>query len=469
MTRDLCIIGGGPAGMAAASMAARHGLSVTLIDERPSAGGQIYRGLEDGPLKGGLGPDYAAGSSLIDRFRKADVDAHFGATLWRVDHGDNGGFASFISGGVSRRVTYKNLILATGAMERPVAFEGWTLPGVMGVGAAQLLLKSSAIAPNGKIVLAGNGPLLLLFANQLLDLGVKISAILDTAPRKNPAAVAAQHLPALFANRAKLAKGLAMQRAIRAAGIKVYRDVSALRALGKERVEAVAFAANGNSHDLPVDTLLTHEGVIPNTQLSRALNCAHVWDAGQNCLRPDVDRFGETSLAGVFVVGDGATINGAIAAPASVEIAVGRILERAGMLDDAGRATITAAHPVMKRERAFRPFLDTLYPPRIAAAPLSDATLVCRCEAVSAGTMRQAVRDGAAGPAQAKAFTRAGMGPCQGRVCGSIVTGLIAQERHTSPADVGAYHVRFPLKPVTIGEMAKSRDKDNQDEAHHAA
>ena len=371
MTRDLCIIGGGPASMAAASMAARHGLSVTLIDERPSAGGQIYRGLEDGPLKDRLGPDYAAGASLIDGLRKADVDAHFAATLWRVDHGDNGGFASFISGGVSRRVAYKNLILATGAMERPVAFEGWTLPGVMGVGAAQLLLKSSAIAPNGKIMLAGNGPLLLLFANQLLDLGVKISAILDTAPKNNPAAVAVFHLPALFANRAKLAKGLAMQRAIRAAGIKTYRDVSALRALGKERVEAVTFTANGNSHDLPVDTLLTHEGVMPNTQLSRALDCAHIWDAGQNCLRPDVDRFGETSLAGVFVVGDGAAINGAIAAPASAEIAVGRILDQAGRLDDGGRVAITAAHAVMKCERAFRPFLDTLYPPRISHSRFS--------------------------------------------------------------------------------------------------
>ncbi|MCM2474519.1 FAD-dependent oxidoreductase [Rhizobium sp. CG5] len=469
---DLCVVGAGPSGMAAAVMAARHGLSVALLDERPSAGGQIYRGLEDGPFRhsAALGAEYQEGSKAIASLRNADLSVCFGANLWRVDLSDTGGVASYGQAGASRRLAFGDLVLATGAMERPVPFEGWALPGIMGVGAAQLLLKTSAIVPSRRLVLAGNGPLMLLFATQLLQLGVEISAILDTSVKVSRVAAAIRHARGLWLNRDKIRKGAGLIRAIRRAGVPVYRNVSSLSASGSERIAAVTFDGDKGQTTLSVDTLLIHEGIIPNTQLSRALGCRHVWDEGQQCLRPDIDRFGESSLKRVFIVGDGAAITGAIAAPASAEIAIGRILDRDGRSDERSRATVRKAAATLARERAFRPFLDELYTPRLAAARQSDATLVCRCEEVSAGTLRSALKDGAIGPSQAKVFTRCGMGACQGRVCGPIVSQLIASETGRPIGDVGQYNIRYPLKPVTLFDMARCGvDEERHEGTEHVA
>jgi NADPH-dependent 2,4-dienoyl-CoA reductase/sulfur reductase-like enzyme len=457
--------------MAAAAMAADHGLSVALIDERPNAGGQIYRGLEGGPFRhcAVLGSDYAHGLEIIARFRSAHVTALFGVILWRVDMTETGGVASYSKDGVPQRLAFRKLILATGAIERPVAFEGWTLPGVMGVGAAQLLLKSSAIAPSGRVVLAGSGPLMLLFATQLLAFNIEISAILDTAPKVDRIGAALGNVGGIFRNFEKMRKGLRMQRDIRGAGIPVHRNVSTLTARGGDCINSIVFETNGLQHETKVDTLLIHEGIVPNTQLSRALGCKHVWDEGQRCQRPELDEYGESTVAGVFIVGDSARVTGATAAPASADIAVGRILEQMDRANASSRATSRRAAATMARERAFRPFIDALYPPRISVSPVSDTTIVCRCEEVSAGAIRSAVKDGAVGPAQAKAFTRCGMGPCQGRMCGPVVSALIAGATDRTVADVGAYNVRFPLKPVTFAEMAQCGDGGNQEESHHAA
>ena len=468
---DLCVVGSGPAGIAASVMAAKHGLSVVLLDERPDAGGQIYRGLEHGPFRNSsaLGADYRQGEEAIARLRAANVTTCFGSNLWRIDMGETGGVASYSHDGVSRRLAFADLVLANGAIERPVPFDGWTMPGVMGVGAAQLLLKTSAIVPAGRIALAGNGPLMLLFASQLLGLEVEITAILDTSPGTFALSAAAANVSGLLRNLDKVSKGLRLMRDIRRAGIPVHRNVSSLSASGHGRIDAIRFDADGAENHLEIDTLLVHEGIIPNTQLPRALGCVHVWDDGQNCLRPDIDRFGESSIAHVYIVGDGAAINGAIAAPASAEIAVGRILERTGRNDERSLATVRRASAVLARERAFRPFLDARYPPRLSAASPSDQTIICRCEEVSAATLRSAVKDGAVGPSQAKAFTRCGMGACQGRVCGPIVSQLIATETGRPIGEVGPYNVRFPLKPVTVFDMARcGRDRDLTEGSEYA-
>ncbi|MBB1251568.1 NAD(P)/FAD-dependent oxidoreductase [Rhizobium sp. G21] len=468
---DICVVGGGPAGMAAAEMAARHGRSVALLDERPSAGGQIYRGLEDGPFSRSeaLGADYRQGADVISRFRSARVTSFFGVDLWRIDMSETGGVASFVHDGASSRLAFGDLILATGAMERPVPFEGWTLPGVMGVGVAQLLLKTSAIAPSGRIALAGNGPLLLLFATQLLKLGVEISAILDTSPRISRIAAVLEHARGLASNAGKVLKGAGYIRAVRRAGVSVYRDVSSLSASGGDRISSIAFEAEGGARKIDVDALLVHEGIIPNTQLSRALGCRHIWDAAQKCLRPEIDAFGESSVARVFIVGDGAAITGAVAAPASAEIAVGRILDRLGHGGAELGLSLRRASRTLSRERAFRPFLDALYPPRLSVAAPDDATILCRCEEVTAGMLRAAIKDGAIGPSQAKAFTRCGMGACQGRVCGPIVSQLMSAETGRSIGDIGSYNVRYPLKPITLQDMARSGDDARPAGGEHAA
>lgn len=465
---DVLVIGGGPAGMTAAAAAANAGLSVALVDERPDAGGQIYRGLEGGPFResGSLGTDYSKGASIIERFRSASIATFFGASLWRIDTDQNGGKALFYSSGLHTTMSFRKLILATGAMERPVPFPGWTLPGVMNLGAAQLLLKSSALVPSGRVALLGNGPLLFLFAQQLTNAGVKIASILDTAPRVSRLALGIKHMRALVANREKVLKGIGMLRTVRQSGIPVYRDVSTVVALGQERLKRLTFVSSGQSGQLELDLLLVHEGLIPNTHLSHALGCKHVWSNSQACFIPVTDGRGRSSNRNVFIIGDGASIRGADAAPASAEVAVATILADLDKVDTKNCKKMTRALQSLRQEESFRPFLNSLYPPRLSVAPIADETIICRCEEVKASTLREAIKDGAIGPAQVKAYTRCGMGPCQGRMCALQVSQLLARETSSSIGDVGSYNVRFPLKPILLGDMAAAADIQESKDRH---
>jgi NADPH-dependent 2,4-dienoyl-CoA reductase/sulfur reductase-like enzyme len=196
--------------------------------------------------------------------------------------------------------------------------------------------------------------------------------------------------------------------------------------------------------------------VIPNTQISLALQVAHRWDEAQLCWRPIVDEWGRTSLPNIAIAGDGGGIAGAEAAALSGRLAALDAAAALGRLDITGRdrraGPIRAA---LAREQAIRPFLDALYrPSRSVLVPAEDDTIACRCEEVSVGRIRRAVRLGAPGPNQLKAFTRCGMGPCQGRICGPIVSAVIAEARGVPIAEIGTYRPRAPYKPITVGAIA---------------
>ncbi len=200
--------------------------------------------------------------------------------------------------------------------------------------------------------------------------------------------------------------------------------------------------------------LLVHEGVVPNIHPTMALGCAHDWRDDQLCWVPRLDAWGETSLPGLFVAGDGAGIAGAQAAGWRGEIAAIGVAQRLGRVDDA-EATRRATAPRRQLDRALaiRPFLDALFRPRAALFAPSDDTVVCRCEELTARDIRAAAT-GTPGPNQVKAFTRAGMGPCQGRQCGYTVAHLLAAMQKRPVAEIGFYRIRPPLKPVTLGELA---------------
>ena len=168
MNLDLAIVGAGPAGMAAAVEAAEHGLSVAVLDDQPEPGGQIYRGIERaGPeLSTILGEEYCAGRTLARDFRAAGIDYRPNSAVWRLDVGAR---LAFSRDGRAATLAADRVLIATGAMERPVPVPGAERPGVMGAGAAQTLLKASGLVPAGRVVLAGSGPLLLLVGCQLLD------------------------------------------------------------------------------------------------------------------------------------------------------------------------------------------------------------------------------------------------------------------------------------------------------------
>lgn len=449
MSVDLAIVGAGPAGMAAAALAAELGLDILLADEQDSPGGQIYRGVERAPADTPLGRDYRAGLRLAEALRKSRLDYRPATTVWHID-ADNTLYLAHR--GHAETVGARRIVLAGGAIERPVPIPGWTLPGVMSAGAAQTLLKTADLVPEGRIVLAGQGPLLYLVAVQLAQAGAPPAMVLETTPSANWRE-AARRWRSLWPGRGMLERGAGLLFALAAAGVPVRRGVRSLRALGRDGLDRVRWEGG----ETAADHLFLHEGVIPNVQASRALGLAHEWDEGQSCWRPALDEWGRTSRAGLSIAGDGGGIAGAAAAALSGRLAALDAAAALGRIgDEECRRRARPIRAALARERALRPFLDRLYrPAREVLAPREDAIIACRCEEVSVGEIRRAARLGAPGPNQAKAFTRCGMGPCQGRICGPIVAAVMAEALGKPVAEIGAFRPRAPWKPITLGALAE--------------
>lgn len=461
MKDDVVVIGAGPGGLSAATELARAGVQVRLIDEQPYAGGQVYRASERvarsaETLRKWLGADYAQGLDLIKSARREkDIEWLPGTSVWDINCQDGAIELGLDTGNTSSLLKARHVVLATGAMERPTPFAGWQLPGVMSIGAAQTLFKDSGLLPVDGVVMAGGGPLLYLFANQLLNAGVAIHAILDTARKWPPADAWWPMIGAALGNLPQLTKGLEWRSNIARSGVQHNFAVERIEARGNDSLKAVRFWQNGRVKELIASVLLVHDGVVPNTHLTRAANCDHEWDAPQQCWRPRLNDEGRTSQSRLWVVGDGAGIMGAEAAALQGQAIGRRVASELGAKQPGTpKAMATAGEKRLVRLKRLRRFLDQIYPPADAFSTLQDDTTVCRCEAVSAGEIRGLAKLGCTGPNQARSFTRAGMGPCMGRQCGLSVSRLLAEETGKSMQEVGAFSVRAPVKPITLAQLA---------------
>jgi len=449
---DLAIIGAGPAGMTAAITARRHGLSVAVVDEQPAPGGQIFRAVTSpSPLPASvLGPDYHAGRTLAERFLACGADYRPGSLVWQEEKGT----LDLTGPDGPQSLTAKRIIVAGGAIERPFPVPGWTLPGVMTAGAAQILLKTVATAAPGA-VFAGSGPLIYLVVAQYARAGVPVAALLDTTP-SGARLKALRHLPGALTAPSYLRKGLGLLAEIRRAGIRVISHVEALRIEGENTARSVRWQAGSESGEIAADTVFLHHGVIPNVNLAMALGCRHVFDDSQRCWKPERDRWGRSSRPDIFVAGDAGGILGASCAELTGELAALAACADLGLLPaDEAERTAGPAFVRLRRESAIRPFLEALYRPASQfLAPVDHDTLLCRCEEVTRGAVAAAVAEQCQGPNQLKAFTRAGMGPCQGRLCGHSIGETMAALIGRSPAEIGYLRIRMPVKPVTLGDMA---------------
>jgi NADPH-dependent 2,4-dienoyl-CoA reductase/sulfur reductase-like enzyme len=414
---DYVIVGAGPAGLAAAVRARSYGLAVIVLDEQALPGGQIYRAIE----RAGrdrfsiLGKDYRHGQTLVERFRQSSADYLPAATVWHISPDRR---IYYLEDNKARTISAKYLLIASGAQERPVPIPGWTLPGVMGAGAIDVLFKSSALMPDGRVVMAGSGPLLYLVAGHLLDCNVRLEAILDTGTFKD-AVRAARWLPGALRAPDYLLKGLAMLRRIRKSGVPHRRGISALRAGGNHHVARVFFNHGRTQHRIETDFLILHDGVVPNNQITRLLGCDHRWNPIQRYWQPKLDHWGNTSIQGIAVAGDTGGIYGARSAELAGNLAAIDTAFRLNLISRRERDdTATPIRRKLRRERAVRPLLEAMYTPNPEFyVPRDDDTLVCRCEEVTAGQIRDAAAHGGMGPNQVKAKIRCGMGPCQGRMC----------------------------------------------------
>lgn len=446
---DVVVIGAGPAGMAAALTSKRRGLKVLLLDEQPQVGGQIYRSITstDSQREKILGADYVYGKTLAGQIQSEQVECWQGAAVWQVDPDK---VVHVLHNNATRRIVAQSIVLATGAMERPFPVPGWTMPGVMTAGAGQILLKNASVVPQVPVVLAGCGPLLYLLTAQYIRAGVQIKAVLDTAGGTNWR-LAIAHASSLLAGWGYVSKGLGLLREIKAAGIPFYKNISQLQIQGDGAVSGVSFFSAGRQQQIATELVLLHQGVVPNTQVSWSLRAEHRWDEEQLCWVPVLDEFGQTSVPGIYIAGDSAGIGGALVAEMQGELAGIGI---ANALAAGSPQSGSEQRDKIRQHLAIRPFLNQQYRPKDEFRIPADNVVVCRCEEVTAGSIREQVKLGCVGPNQTKSFSRCGMGPCQGRQCGLTVTEVIAQAAQLSPQEVGYYRIRPPLKSLSLAQLA---------------
>ncbi|WP_369274669.1 NAD(P)/FAD-dependent oxidoreductase [Streptomyces sp. R11] len=449
---ELAVIGAGPAGLAAALAAAAQGVRVALVDSAAEAGGQFYR--QPAPAlrarrAQALHHQWRTWERLRDGLARSDVRFLTEHHVWGVER-DSEGFTVHALLGPEQRepaaVHARAVLLATGGYERVLPFPGWTLPGVVTAGGAQAMLKGGLVVPGRTAVVAGTGPLLMPVATGLAAAGVEIAALVEAAAPKS----LVRHGRALAA---KLPEGAGYAARLLRHRVRLLARHTVVRAHGDDRLTGVTVAAldadgrvrPGTERHLPCDTLAVGHGMLPHTDLAETLDCRLDGPAVA------VDDEQRTDVPGVWAAGESTGIGGSALALAEGHIAgLSAAARLKGTEPDPARWAAAAKSRTGLRKLAAA--LDAAYPPPAHwSDQVTDDTLVCRCEEVTAGAVREAVAELGAGDVRTvKLLTRAGMGWCQGRVCGPAVAGLAGCELAPSR--------RSFARPVPLGVLARQHD-----------
>jgi NADPH-dependent 2,4-dienoyl-CoA reductase/sulfur reductase-like enzyme len=460
MTAVEClVVGGGPAGLAAAVTAAAAGLRVTLADENPELGGQYYRQMPstfEAREPARLAPEYREGRSLIDAVRAQGVDLRMDTVVWGLFDGRT---AALASRDRTEFVAAETLILASGAYDRPVPFPGWTLPGVLSAGGAQNLMKGYGVLPGRRVLVAGSGPLLLVVAHYLLAGGARVVALCEAASLEGAWREAWRLVPHLNL----VQQGYRYWRELRAAGVPVLWGHIIRRAVGHHEVTAAAISrCDAHWRPIPssertydVDTLVVGYGFVSSVELTRLAGCEHQYRADLDSWVPVRNDDLETTVPGVYAIGDGAAVAGSAVALEEGRLAGLAAAWRLGKLPERQwRRRRARARARLRHLAGFRGVMDRLYRIRPALYTLADHdTILCRCEELTIDDARALIAEGACQLNEVKALTRIGMGRCQGRLCGPTVAHLIAQETGRLVPEAGVFTARPPTKPVPLAAL----------------
>lgn len=458
---QIVVVGGGPGGLCAALSAAQNGAEVTLLDAYPAPGGQYYHQPPRWRLANATRRQMQ-GRALWQRAQAAGVKIRSEVLVW------NASSERILSlNGLEgvEEIQADALILATGAYERPAAFPGWTLPGVITSGAAQILLYHK-VRPGKRLLVAGAGPLQLVTAAHLVQAGVKVAAVLEGGRLVSKGL---RQPWALWGQWERAREGLESLLTLASRKVPFLSGWGILAAHGDEQVEGATIArldANwrpipGTEREVACDTICTGYGLVPFNALSRLCGAEQEWQPGQGGEVPRRDVWMQTSVPGIYAVGDGAGIGGyrmamlegllaGMAASAATVVAGEK-------KDDAElEKTIKKARAALRQEQAFQRVYASLFTPGPGIYELAQAdTLVCRCEGVTQERLEQAVWEGAATSGEIKAATRCGMGECQGRICGHHVYHTLAQMTGKRLEEVGVYSARPPLFPLPLKALGK--------------
>jgi NADPH-dependent 2,4-dienoyl-CoA reductase/sulfur reductase-like enzyme len=441
------VVGAGPAGMRACETLVAAGLRPVLIDEAQRPGGRIY---QQPPVGAGRPAAELYGSEAAKAQRihalqtqLAGAIEHRPETLvWNCF----GNALDLLGPDGASRLGFDALILATGATDLALPFPGWTMPGVYALGGAQIALKTQGCGIGRRVAFLGAGPLLPLVAWQYMQAGAEVVAVLDATPF----AAKLRALPRMLFAPATLAKGVRYVADLKRAGVAMFSAVSRPRVEGDGHVERIVFEAGGVERAIACDALGASFGLRSETQLADLAGCRFAFEPRTRQYLPERDAAGRTSRKDVYVAGDGAGIGGADSAELAGERAALALVEDLGLRFDANRVAFLDGR--LARLDVFRRGLEAAYPfPSHLLDVLDDAVTLCRCEGISVGALRADVRGKDARELnRLKAFSRIGMGRCQGRMCGRAAAELLATTRGEPLASAGRLRGQPPVKPIPM-------------------
>ncbi|SEJ59091.1 FAD/NAD(P)-dependent oxidoreductase [Paraburkholderia diazotrophica] len=457
MAATVIVIGAGPAGVRAAQALVEAGLRPVVIDEGRRDGGQIYRRQPEGftrtyeTLYGTQAQHAHALHRDFDALR-TKIDYVPDTLVWNVEPGA----VHVVSGTRHRKIAFDALIICSGATDRLMPVPGWHHAGTYSLGGAQVALKSQGCAIGARVAMMGTGPLLYLVAAQYVKAGATVSAVLDTSTL----AQRLRALPQLLAIPSALKKGIALMGVLKNARVPVYRGITpiAIEGTPQEGVQRVRVKqANGTMLQVECDAVALGYHLRSETQLADLAGCEFRFDQALQQWLPVADEDGRSSVKGVYLAGDGARVRGADAAERAGRLAALAALKDIGMRHDDTEAV--ELRKQLSRFTRFAAGLRTAFPwPARFAAALPDETIVCRCEAITAGELRRVVNEmGAKEANRAKAFSRVGMGRCQGRFCAHAGAEVIAAQARVPLEAVGRLRGQAPVKPLP---MALSSHED---------
>jgi len=427
---------------------ARGGLRPIVFDEAERPGGQIYRqppagGARESSAIYGFDAKKAEAIHRVLREAGGPIDYRPRTLVWNVF----GRRLDLLAPEGQREQPFDRLILATGAIDRVLPFPGWTLPGVFTLGGAQIALKAQGVTIGRRVALVGAGPLLPLVAHQYAKAGANVVAALDATTF----AAKLGQISGLLASSDTFAKGLWYTARNRLRGVDVRYGIRSLRVEGTDRVEALVWREpSGEERRVECDAVGASFGLRPEAQLADLAGCRFAFAADTRQWLPERSGEGRSSVAGVYLAGDGARIGGADVAELQGRRTALAVLEDLGRGVD--RREVARLDRSLARQARFRRALDAAYPfPGHLVDAVGDDEIICRCEGVTVGALRQAARDrGAREINRVKAATRIGMGRCQGRVCGEAAAELLARACGEDIERIGRLRGQPPVKPIPI-------------------
>jgi len=468
LATDVCVVGAGPAGLAAAVSAGQAGVTVALVDSAATVGGQYWRHPPSRPWNAVIDRDVHHDVGEFARLsNQAAALAREGALtylpgqfVWTVSETPEGCRVRAVAEEPIREETVVDArlaILATGAMDRPLPFPGWDLPGVLTVGGLQSLLKGHGVLAGQRILLAGTGPLLLSTAALVLARGGTVAGVIESARPLRWV----RHLRALAGVPARVVEGAGYMAALTRHRVTVQTSAMVIAACGGDRVSRVTSAriaqdgrvAPGSQHTHEVSLLAVSYGFTPRLELHAAAGCALARDAkGNVSVEVDDDQF--TSCPGVLSAGEPTGIGGASLALVEGQIAGTAAARRLGR-SGGQTGELVALKRRRRTLRAFAAAMASVYTiPSVWPEFLTDDTTICRCEEVTYAEIKRALELGASDVRTVKLLSRAGMGWCQGRICGYPVSCLIPGAPGGT-ADVAS--LRIPIAaPLPLSVLASA-------------